>query len=160
MSFFSESEGRWVVPEDERIGDTTADLKSVIGALSNPTNETFVKVDQLLYDYFHLVRHGETRHLSKNAEWILNDSPTGKITVSFKDGSEWFDDCYTDELPLWLLLAILIAIQRRKPLGDQSADDITKHVRDAEAEFIKTRQHASTKGIKLNISRFADEGKG
>jgi hypothetical protein len=150
-AFFSDTEGRWINPEDEYIGNTGADLKTIIAALSNPTNETFDKIDQLLYDYFVLIRHGETTHTHKNVEWFLNESATGKVTISYKDGSTWADDCFSDELPMWLLLSILRAIQRRKPLGDQKADEVIKDVRDAEADFVQHRRVDSLKGVTLNV---------
>jgi len=61
----------------------------------------------------------------------------GRVYVSYQDGGEWFDDCYTDELPLWLLLSILRAIRRRKPLGDQAADETIAQVYDLGAEYVQ-----------------------
>jgi hypothetical protein len=156
-SFFSDREGRWINPEDEFIGDLTADLKAIIAGLADPTNELFVKVDQLLYDYFALLQHGETSHLTKKVEWILFESPTGRVTITYKDGSEWFDECWSDELPKWLLNAILRKLQRSKPLGDQKADEVIKDVRDAEADYVEKRLRSTAKGIKLNTSRFSEE---
>jgi hypothetical protein len=136
MTYFDPMQG-WTSPEEEYIGDTGADLKTVIASIADPTNETFVQVDQLLYDYFNIVRHGETTHLTKKVEWILNDTATGKITVSYKDSAEWFDDVYTDELPKWLLISILRTIQRHKPLGDQKADETIAWVNDLEARYVQ-----------------------
>ena len=157
-SFFSDSRGAWIDPENEVIGDLNADLKTIIAGLSNPSNETWVKVDQLLYDYFELIRHGETRHLGKNIEWVLFESAVGRVLISFKDGSEWVDEAMSDELPKWLLNAILRQIQRRKPLGDVKADEVLKEVRDVEAEYINNKNRVSGRGIRLNTRRFVDAG--
>jgi hypothetical protein len=138
--------------------DDEASLKAVLAALANPSYETWVKVDQLLYVYFELIRHGETRHLSKNIEWVLFESAVGRILISYKDGSEWVDEAMSEEVPKWLLNAILRQIQRRKPLGDVKADEVLKEVRDVETEYINNKNRVSARGIKLNTRRFVEEG--
>jgi hypothetical protein len=135
-SYFDSKEGRWVTPEYEIIGDTGANLKTVIASLATDKPD-YDGVDQLFYKYFVLIRHGETTHTHKTVEWFLNESVTGTVTVSFKDGSTWEDDCYCDEIPMWLLLSILRAIQRRKPLGD------------LEADYVRTKREESFRSIKL-----------
>lgn len=136
--------------------DHEVSLKAVLAALTNPSYETWVKIDQLLYDYFELIRHGETRHLTKLIEWIAFESPTGRVVISYKDGSEWFDELFSDEVPKWLLNSILSKLERRKPLGDQSANEVLQEARDVEIEYIKNKSRELSPRIRLNTRRFVD----
>lgn len=153
-SFFSDANGRWIDPENEYIGDLNADLKTIMAGLSNPTNELYDEIDQVLYQYFEIIRHGETRLLGKNIEWVLFESAVGRVVTSYKDGSEWVDERFSEELPKWLLNAILRQLGRKKPLGDQAADEVLQKARDVETEYIANKARESTRGIKLNARRF------
>jgi len=148
-SYFDSKEGRWVNPEDEYIGNTEANLKTIIASLAT-NNPDYDGVDEALDKYFIIVRHGETTHTRETVEWFLNEGATGKVTISYKDGSTWEDDCFCDEIPMWLLLSILRAIQRRKPLGDGQTDETIKKVRALETACVRTKRKGPIRGIKLN----------
>jgi len=155
--YFDPGAGRWITPEDEFIGDTGASVKDIIAELHDPSNDTYDRIDWALYTYYSMIRHGETSHLGKRVEWFLNEE-LGHVYISFKDNGEWFDDCYADEVPVYLLLAILRAVQRKKPLGDEETDETAKTVQDLEAVYMR-KKHANTlRDIKLNTLPEVDDG--
>jgi len=97
----------------------------------------FEAVERLLFEYAYLVRHGQTRHDGRKVEWFTYDSPSkrGHILISFSDRDEWCDDCYSDEVPLWLLIAILRKLRRIKPLGDQKANETIAAVHEIDNAY-------------------------
>jgi hypothetical protein len=162
--YFDQDVGEWTCTEDKVTSNTGVNLKTVktvIASLSTLSTDKadFDGVDELLYKYFELIRHGETTHSRKPYEWSLNEGLAGTVTISYNDGSEWFDDCFVDEVPMWLLLSMLRAIQRKKPLGDQKADETIKKVQDADSDYVKIKQNSSLNGVKLNVKpTFFDGG--
>jgi len=81
-----------------------------------------------------------TQH--KNVSWYLTERGDERALINYQDGAgaEWRNDCYADEVPLWLLLALFRRIQRRKPLGDQDADETIAQVRAIDVEYTKAKE--------------------
>lgn len=63
----------------------------------------------------------------------------GQVLISFREGGQWRDDCSADEIPLWLLIAILRPVSRRKPLGDQKAQETINAVYEMERDYTQMR---------------------
>ena len=127
----------WVTPEDDYIGDTTASLKDIIKTVKSDREKPdalYNDVERVLFTYcfspIPLIRHGRVRHERRVVEWHLVESlrKPDHALICYFDGGEWFDDCYADEIPVWLLLTILRKIQRCKPLGDQKTNETIKAV--------------------------------
>jgi hypothetical protein len=157
--YFSQIEGRWVSPEHDYESDTDASLKAIVRALKSEgekPDEVYDAVERLLFKYNVLVRHGSTRHDKRTVLWHLTEHPReeGRALISFYDNGNWFDDCYSDEVPLWLLLVIVRQIQRRKPLGDQEADETISLVRWIDVEYHEQKRDVTGAG-KLNRTRYA-----
>jgi hypothetical protein len=158
--YFDPGTGRWITPEDEFTGDTGAsvkEIKGIIAELHDPSNDTYDRIDRVLYTYYSMLRHGETSHLGKRVEWFLNEE-LGRVYISFKDGGEWFDDEYAEDVPVYLLLAILRAVQRKKPLGDHETDETAKTVRDLEAVYVRKKHANSLRDITLNTLPEVNDG--
>ncbi len=155
--YFDPGAGRWITPEDEFMGDTAASVKGIIAELHDPSNDTYDRIDRVLYTYYSMIRHGETSHLGKRVEWFLNEE-LGRVYISFKDDGEWFDDEYAEDVPIYLLLAILRAVQRKKPLGDQETDETAKTVRGLEAAYVRKKHTNNLRNIKLNTLPEAGDG--
>ena len=157
--YFDPSQG-WVTPADEYESDTGASLRAVIRALKakgEKPDALFDAVERLLFKYANLVRHGQTRRDGTKINWFIYDSPNkrGNVLISFSDRGEWCDDCYSNEVPLWLLIAILRKLGRIKPLGDQKADETITSVRAVHnAYFVAKRfEDGGLVGVKLNTAR-------
>jgi hypothetical protein len=63
----------------------------------------------------------------------------GQVLISFHEGGQWRDDCSADEIPLWLLIAILRQVSRRKPLDDQKAEETINAVYQTERDYTQMR---------------------
>jgi len=151
---------RWVEPGDEYESDTGASLRAVIRAVKSKGEKPdalFDAVEQLLFEYLYLVRHGQMRHDGSKVQWFIyaNPSKRGHVLISFLDRDEWCDDCYSDEVPLWLLIAILGKLGRIKPLGDQKADETIASVRAIDnAYFVAKRfEDGGLVAVKSNLAR-------
>lgn len=147
-------------PEDDYESDTGASLKAVISALKSKGEKPdalFDAVEQLLFEYLYLVRHGQMRQDGSKVQWFIYDNPSkrGHVLISFSDCGEWCDDCYSDEIPLWLLIAILRKLGRNKPLGDQKADKTIASVHAVDnASFVAKRfEDGGLVSMKLNMLR-------
>ena len=159
QGYFSEIEGCWLFPEDNYESDTGASLRTVIRVLKSKgekPDSLFEAVERLLFEYIHLVRHGQTRHDGRKVEWFIYDSPStsGHVVISFFDRDEWRDDCYSEEVPLWLLIAILRKLSRIKPLGDQKADEAMAALHAANTKYEQLKQQPSK--LKLMPRRRGD----
>jgi hypothetical protein len=143
----------WVAPSDVQDRDTNRSLKEVIAELKGGAlwNDLCHAVEQLLYTYQVFVRQGIRKEIAKHkgVSWYLTESDDGRALISYQDGpgGEWANDCYADEVPLWLLIGLFRKIQRRKPLGDQDADETIASVDDLDAEYEQLKQQPS----KLNM---------
>jgi hypothetical protein len=159
QGYFSEIEGCWLSPEDEHESDTGSSLKAAITALKSKDEKPdalFDAVERLLFEYTYSVRHGQTRHDGRRVEWFIYDSPSkrGYVLISFLDRDEWRDDCYSDEVPLWLLIAILRKLSRIKPLGDQKADETMAALDATSTKFEQLKEQPSR--LKLMPRRRGD----
>lgn len=156
---------------DEYKSETNASVKDVIWALktAEPSNETYDAVERLLYKYSNFVRQGIRENIAnhKGVSWYLTEDATGRAFISYQDGpaGEWLNDCYADEVPLWLLIFLFNRIARRKKLGDQTADETIARVKAVDAEYVSEKQRLeidSNRGRRLNIRRnfseASDEG--
>jgi len=98
----------------------------------------------LLYKNQVFVLQGVRESMGKHTgvSWYLVEkcgSEDKLALISYQDGprAEWANECFADEVPLWLLHGLLRRIQRRKPLGDQDADDTIQRVEDLDAEYVQ-----------------------
>jgi hypothetical protein len=137
----------WVASLDYHESDTHRSLKEILAALKRGgksdleiSNDIYDAVERLLYKYQVFVKQGVRETITKHTgvSWYLTDGRHGRTLVSYQDGSraEWANDCFADEVPLWLLIGLIRRIQRRKPLGDQNADETIAAVDDLDAEFV------------------------
>ncbi len=70
-------------------------------------------------------------------EFILRSA--GKFLMSFREGGQRTDDCSAHEILLWLLIEILRQVSRRKPLGDQKAEETINVVYETERDYTQMR---------------------
>ena len=77
------------------------------------------------------IRHGEGVTISEGDKtpisWHFNNDylePSEHVTICYKRGREWVDDCYIDELPVDFLLYLLRLIKNRRPLRDTRVDTV------------------------------------
>jgi hypothetical protein len=150
----------WVTPSDEYESDTNKFLKEIITELKSgvPTNSLHDAVEQLLYKYAVFIRQGrEDMGSHLGVSWYLTDYNgngqtflNGSALISYQEGprTEWHNDCYADEVPIWLLTALLHRIARRKPLGDQKADETIQAIEKLDTEY---NNRALDKPLKLNV---------
>jgi len=156
--YFDPSRG-WVTPADEYQSDSCGNLKEIAAALkradqlgTEPPDDLCDAVEHLLYRYLGLVRHGVREDFGEShsgVSWnVIADPERERALISFQEGrGEWAEDCYADEVPRWLLIGLLRRIRRRKPLGDQQADEIIARVDHLDAEYEQLRQQPS----RLNV---------
>jgi hypothetical protein len=109
----------------------------------------FDQIESVIRDYcfYASIRHGEEVTIAKGAEpisWHFNNdylTPNERVTICFKRGREWVDDCYLDELPVELLLHLLKMINNRRPLWDPRPITVeattTAYIEAREAEKAK-----------------------
>ena len=139
----------YVTHDDYHESNTRATLKEVMAALKASekcvlelSDDVYDEVERLLYKYQIFVRQDvrQNKATHKGVSWYLTDAPGGRSLISYQDGprAEWLNDCFADEVPLWLLRTLFRRIKQRKPLGDQDADDIIKRVGDLDAAFVRT----------------------
>ena len=154
MTYFDRHRG-YVVPDDDCESDTSTSLKEIITALKygqtsdgTISSATYDAVERLLYKYSVFVRQGIRENIAnhKGVSWYLTEDACGRAFVSYQDApyGEWFNDCYADEVPLWLLLGILNRITLRKPLGDQVANDTIKGVKEIDKAYANEKLKASS----------------
>jgi hypothetical protein len=148
-SFFSPVDG-WAMLGDEYASETQDCLKDIMAALriveskQIPPDDLCDAVERLLYKYQVFVRQGVRESIGKHTDvsWYLVEkcgSADKRALISYQDGpqAEWENECFADEVPLWLLRGLLRRIQRRKPLGDQDADDTIVSVDNLDAAYVK-----------------------
>jgi hypothetical protein len=139
----------WVTPSDDYESDTNNSLKTVVEALNagergvEIPSKIFNGVEWLLYKWSVFIRQGIREKIGghRGVSWYLSFSEVdARAFINFQEGpnGEWFYDCYADEVPLWLLLGLFKRIRRRKPLGDQNADDIIEQVDNLDAAYVRT----------------------
>ncbi len=92
-------------------------------------------------------------------ELVFNRTHDQRALINYQDGvsGEWLNNCYADEVPLWLLISLFRRIQRRKPLGDQEADETITSVRDVDAAYVnrgaEAKQGTGPETGKLHVTR-------
>lgn len=149
----------WIMPSDVHESDTTASLKEVMAALKRANkgacllDELYDAAERLLYIYANLVRQGVRERITTShtgVTWYLTLRDE-RAFISYQDGprAEWLNECYADEVPLWLLIGLFCRIARRKPLRDAQADVTIKKVRDMDAAYVRTKREESLRGIRL-----------
>lgn len=135
-----------VAASDLHESDTHRNLRQIIAALKLDiiADEVYVAVERLLYEYQLLVLQGVRENMGKHTgvSWYLVEkcgSEDKRALISYQDGprAEWANECFADEVPLWLLHGLLRRIQRRKPFGDQDADDTIQRVDKLDAEYVQ-----------------------
>jgi hypothetical protein len=149
-SYFDPMRG-YVTPADDYESDTYGSLKDIAAALKNVESKYAIVLDDLyddvervLYRYQVFVLQGVRESMGKHigVSWYLVEkcgSEDKRALISYRDGprAEWANECFADEVPLWLLHGLLRRIQRRKPLGDQDADDTIARVDNLDAEYVQ-----------------------
>ncbi|MFZ0011710.1 MAG: hypothetical protein WAL97_07400 [Halobacteriota archaeon] len=160
MTYFDPMRGH-VMPADDYESDTAASLKSVIVALKAEklSDDIYDAVERLLYKYQVFVLQGVRESMGKHTgvSWYLVEkcgSEYMRALISYQDGphTEWANECFADEVPLWLLRGLLRRIQRRKPLGDQDADEIISRIDDLDAAFVRAKERQE---LKKNLGGFS-----
>lgn len=162
--YFDHTRGAFVDRNDERESETSTSLKGVMAALESDgdgeiSNEIYDAVERLLWKYSILIRAGVRESFStlhKNISWYISDGAEGRAVIAFQDGThaEWRHDCWADEVPLWLLVGLFRRITRRKPLGDQVADETISKVDKIDTEYIRgKRDHDPYRSYKTRERR-------
>lgn len=140
------------MPGDDCASETHGSLKEITASLKSadklgtlPPDDLHDAVELLLYRYFDLVRQGirdDFGALHGGVSWYLTpDDERERALISYQEGhGEWAVGCYSDEVPLWLLVGLLRRIARRKPLGDQDADETISQVDALDAEYMRTKE--------------------
>jgi len=148
-SYFDPQRG-YVTPDDACESDTHKSIKDIIATLNTGgdalTNDVYDAVERLLYKYQVFVKQGVREDIATHTgvSWYLTDGDGGRALISYQDGprAEWQNDCFSDEVPLWLLLGLFKRIRRRKLLGDQAADDTIKRVDELDTAYERHEQEA------------------
>jgi DNA-binding Lrp family transcriptional regulator len=142
---------RYFTPAEDYESETYRSLKDITTALKNVESKHTVAsdylydaVERLLYRYQVFVLQGVRESMGKHTgvSWYLVEkcgSEDKRALISYQDGprAEWANECFADEVPLWLLHGLLRRIKRRKPLGDQNADDTIQYVDNLDTEYVR-----------------------
>jgi hypothetical protein len=168
MIYFDPIRG-YVMPADDCESDTYSSLKDITAALKSveskqisAPDDLYDDVERILYKYQVFVLHGVRERIGGHTgvSWHLVEkcgSEDNRALVSYQDGprAEWANKCFADEVPGWLLFALLRRIARCKPLGDQVADETIEHVKDLDARYNDEleRQELEKNLGRLNTSR-------
>jgi hypothetical protein len=153
----------WIMLSDVHESDTTASLKEVIAALKRASNgatlsdEIYDDAERLLYTWFNLIRQGVRERFTKQhvgVSWYLTERDAKRALISYQDGPgvEWCNECYADEVPLWLLVGLFRRIWRRKPLGDQKADETIAQTDKLDAEYGRAE---SVRNLDVQLGRLS-----
>lgn len=102
------------------------------------------------------IRHGEGVVITakdKKISWHFNPIYDNKerVTICFKQGGGWVDDCYLDELPVKFLLHLLFMIKDRCPLRDERPGKVINELKDALGERRKNKYKKAVKNAIANI---------
>jgi hypothetical protein len=142
----------WVTPEESYETNIYASLREISSALKNGADSDvlYSAVERVLYTYLNFIRQGVRQSFGdhKGVSWyIVPDFENERGLINYQDGptAEWENNCYADEVPVWLLTGLLRRIKLKKPLGDPFTDETIKAVNDAEFEFseLQRRKKAS-----------------
>jgi hypothetical protein len=135
----------WVTPSDFHESETPKSLKEVMAALEGGAADAGIydAAERLLWKYSVLIKAGVRESmggLHKNVSWYISEGCEGRAVIAYQDGThaEWAHGCYADEVPLWLLVGLFRRIARRKPLGDQEADETISRVDEIDAEYVRS----------------------
>lgn len=153
-SYFDPQRG-YVTPDDDYESNTHQSIKDIIAALNKGgevPNSIYDAVVRLLYKYQVFVKQGVREDFGKphkGVSWYLTDGADRRALISYQDGphAEWLNGCFSDEVPLWLLLGLFKRIQRRKPLGDQDTDDTIKRVDELDTAYERHEQETERDGL-------------
>ena len=97
--------------------------------------DLFDKIEAVIGDYCHFrgIRHGENVVIAGvKTSWHFNNDHVEEdahVTVCFKQGHEWVDDCYVDEVPPSFLVYILETITQECRLWDPRPAEIEAQAR-------------------------------
>ena len=158
----------WVMPSDIHESETTASLKEVMSALRRASDgatlsdEIYDDAEHLLYTHASLVRQGVRERFTKQhtgVSWYLTERDYERALTSYQDGpgAEWLNECYADEAPLWLLIGLFRRIWRRKPLGDQKADETIAKIDELGAAYVQAQHDANPPRLNF-VPHHDDEG--
>jgi hypothetical protein len=153
----------WLTPADVHESDTTKSLKEVMAALKHASgsdvlsDEIYDAVERLLNTYANLVRQGvreKITTLHTGVTWYLTLRDE-RAFISYQDGpgAEWFNECYADEAPLWLLIGLFRRIARRKPLGDQKANETISRVDALDVESVRAESVRDLEKLGITLNR-------
>ena len=168
-SYFSPNSG-WVAKSDYNESDTHKSLKEIIVELKacekrglELSNEICDSVEHLLYEYELFVKQGVRERFAKHSgvSWYLTDSPIdARAFISYQEGprAEWANDCYADEVPLWLLVGLFRRIQRRKPLGYQDADETISQIDDLDAAYVRAKDRQELEKNLGGLNAYRNDG--
>jgi hypothetical protein len=158
MTYFDPMRG-YVTPSDDYESDTTASLKSIVVALKAEmlSDDIYDAVERLLYRYQVFIRQGIRENMGnhKGVSWYLTDSPAdARAFISYQEGprAEWLNDCFADEVPVWLLVSLFRRIARHKPLGDQDADETISRIDDLDAAYFRAKERQE---LEKNLGGFS-----
>src|SRR5665647_1044912 len=166
MTYFDPYRG-YVTPSENCESDAYGSLKDVTAALKNveskhtmPPDDLYDAVERVLYKYQLFVLQGVREDFAKHkgVSWYLVDKSDGRALISYQDGpsGEWFNECFADEVPLWLLISLFRRIARRKPLGDLDADDTIAKVDELNAVYVSDQDESDieeNRARRLNVRR-------
>jgi hypothetical protein len=120
----------------------------------------FDEVEAVIRDYcfYALLRHGEQvwiDGIDGPVSWHFNNDyldANAHVTVCFKQGRDWADDCYLDEVPAEFLMHLLATIRRRRPLWDQKPEAVEnaamRYIRATEADAVEKEL---TRSLSLSV---------
>lgn len=154
----------WVTPSDVHESDTHRSLKEVTAALKRASNgatlsdEIYDDVERLLYNDQVFVRQGVCEDIAthKGVSWYLTLlEGDERALINYQDGAhaEWCNDRYADEVPLWLLISLFRRIARRKPLGDQKADETIQSVDALDAAYVRAGSMRDLEKLGITLNR-------
>jgi len=164
MTYFDPIRG-YVTSSDDYESDTTANLKSIMAALKAQelSDDICDAVERMLYKYQDFICQGIRQDIAehKDVSWYLVEKcgvGDRRALISYQDGpsGEWFNECFADEVPLWLLISLFRRIARCKPLGDQDADDTIDKVEELDAVYVSDQDERDIKenrARRLNVRR-------
>lgn len=137
-----------------------AEYSNAIRTENGLPQSLFDEVEAVIRDYcfYAQLRHGEQvwiDGIDEPASWHFNNDyldDDAHVTVCFKQGREWADDCYLDEVPVEFLLYLLTTIRKRRPLWDQKPEAVEnavrRYIRATEADAVEKEL---TKNLSLSV---------
>jgi len=163
----------WVMPGNEYASETHGSLKEITATLRTaesksiiPPDDLYDAAERLLFKYEVFVRQGIREAFGtvhKGVSWYLTNDRE-RAFISYQDGihGKWQHSCYSNEVPLWLLIGLFRRIAVRKPLGDQAADETISKIDALDAEHVHKQEESEREAQleRLNVRRRSSLGGG